>query len=140
MNLNRPFDYRYIYVLGNSRYLFRYKIGVSDNVSRRTKQIECSLSGDTFEIFVAQFFFFQKIETIMHFLYRPLHARMAGSGRIEWSWIFLPFMPTILLAIFWILQWIIIPIFIFAIAFVYLNWNHLGAAPNNFLINFHGLF
>lgn len=60
MNLNRPFDYRYIYVLCNSRYLFRYKIGISDNVSRRTKQIECSLSGDRFEIFVAKFFFFSK--------------------------------------------------------------------------------
>jgi len=140
MNLNRPFDYRYIYVLGNSRYLFRYKIGISDNVGRRTKQIECSLSGDTFEIFIAKFFFFRKIENFMHFLYQPLHARMAGSVRTEWFWIFLPFTPTILLAIFWILQWIIIPTFIFAIAFVYLNWDHLDAALNNFLINFHGLF
>ncbi len=76
----------------------------------------------------------------MHFLYRPLQARTAGSGKTEWFWIFLPFTATILFAIFWILQWIIIPIFIFTIAFVYLNWNHLGAAPNNFLINFHGLF
>ncbi len=136
MNLNRPFDYRYIYVLGNSRHLFRYKIGISDNVSRRTREIEDGLAGDTFEIFAAKFFFSQKIETFLHFLYSPLHARMHGSGRTEWFWMFLPITPTILLAIFWIMQWIIIPIFISVIAFFYLNWDHLGIAIHNFLQNF----
>ncbi len=140
MNLNRPFDYRYIYVLGNSRHLFRYKIGISDNVGRRTKEIEDRLSGDTFEIFAAKFFFSQKIETFMHFVYRPLHARMHGSGRTEWFWMFLPVTPTILLAIFWVLQWIIIPLFVSIAAFVYLNWDHLDIAINHFAQNFQGLF
>lgn len=136
MNLNRPFDYRYIYVLGNSRHLFRYKIGISDNVNRRTREIECGLSGDTFEIFAAKFFFSQKIETFLHFLYRPLHARMAGSGRSEWFWMFLPVTPTILLSVFWVLQWIIIPMFISTIAFFYLNWNNLGIALKHVFHNF----
>jgi hypothetical protein len=115
------FDYRYIYVLGNSRYLFRYKIGIARSVENRTRQIESSLRGYTYEIFAAKFFFARNIEQFMHSVYKPLNARMKGSGKTEWFWMLLPISPTIVLIILWILQWIFIPIFVSALAYIFLN-------------------
>ena len=114
-------DYRYIYVLGNSRYLFRYKIGITKSVEIRTKGIESSLRGYTYEIFAAKFFFAYDIEQFLHGVYRPLNARMKGSGKTEWFWMFLPISPTIFLSVLWILQWIFIPIFVSALAYIFLN-------------------
>ena len=114
-------DYRYIYVLGNSRYLFRYKIGIAKSVENRTKGIERTLSGYTYEIFAAKFFFARNIEQFLHTVYSPLNARMKGSGKTEWFWMVLPISPTIVLAALWIVQWIFIPIFISALAYIFLN-------------------
>ena len=114
-------DYRYIYVLGNSRYLFRYKIGIAKSVENRTKGIERTLSGYTYEIFAAKFFFARNIEQFLHIVYSPLNARMKGSGKTEWFWMVLPISPTIVLAALWIVQWIFIPIFISALAYIFLN-------------------
>ena len=114
-------DYRYIYVLGNSRYLFRYKIGIAKSVENRTKGIENTLRGYTYEIFAAKFFFARNIEQLLHTVYSPLNARMKGSGKTEWFWMVLPISPTIVLAALWIVQWIFIPIFISALAYIFLN-------------------
>ncbi len=114
-------DYRYIYVLGNSRYLFRYKIGISKSVENRTKGIECTLRGYTYEIFAAKFFFARNIEQFLHTVYSPLNARMKGSGKTEWFWMVLPISPTLVLAALWIVQWIFIPIFISALAYIFVN-------------------
>lgn len=114
-------DYRYIYVLGNTRYLFRYKIGIAKSVENRTKGIESTLRGSTYEIFAAKFFFARNIEQMMHTVYSPLNARMKGSGKTEWFWMVLPISPTILLAALWIVQWIFIPIFVSALAYIFLN-------------------
>ncbi len=114
-------DYRYIYVLGNSRYLFRYKIGIAKSVENRTKGIENTLRGYTYEIFAAKFFFARNIEQFLHTVYSPLNARMKGSGKTEWFWMVLPISPTIVLAALWIVQWIFIPIFISALAYIFLN-------------------
>ncbi len=114
-------DYRYIYVLGNSRYLFRYKIGIAKSVENRTKGIENTLRGYTYEIFAAKFFFARNIEQFLHTVYSPLNARMKGSGKTEWFWMVLPISPTIVLAALWIMQWIFIPIFISALAYIFLN-------------------
>ena len=114
-------DYRYIYVLGNSRYLFRYKIGIAKSVENRTKGIEYTLRGYTYEIFAAKFFFARNIEQLMHTVYSPLNARMKGSGKTEWFWMVLPISPTMVLAALWIVQWIFIPTFISALAYIFLN-------------------
>ena len=114
-------DYRYIYVLGNSRYLFRYKIGIAKSVENRTKGIERTLSGYTYEIFAAKFFFARNIEQFLHTVYSPLNARMKGSGKTEWFWMVLPISPTIVLGVLWIVQWIFIPVFISALAYIFLN-------------------
>lgn len=117
----RKLDYRYIYVLGNSRYLFRYKIGIAKSVENRTKGIESTLRGYTYEIFAAKFFFAESIEQTLHVVYKPLNARMKGSGKTEWFWMVLPISPTLVLSALWILQWIFIPIFISALAYIFLN-------------------
>ena len=114
-------DYRYIYVLGNSHHLFRYKIGIAKSVEIRKMSIQSTLNGYTYEIFAAKFFFAHSIEQFLHGVYSPLNARMKGSGKTEWFWMVLPISPTLALSALWILQWIFIPIFISALAYIFLN-------------------
>jgi hypothetical protein len=117
----RRLDYRYIYVLGNTRYLFRYKIGIAKSVENRTKGIEGSLRGNTYEIFAARFFFAMRIEQFIHTLYSPLNAHMKGSGKTEWFWMILPITPTALLVVIWLFQWTFIPCLFAFIAYIVLN-------------------
>ncbi|MBL7814517.1 MAG: GIY-YIG nuclease family protein [Saprospiraceae bacterium] len=114
-------DYRYIYILGNTRYLFRYKIGIAKSVENRRKGIKSTLNGYTYEIFAARFFFAESIEQTLHDIYRPLNARMKGSGKTEWFWMVLPISPTLVLSALWVIQWIFIPIFISALAYIFVN-------------------
>lgn len=116
-------DYRYIYVLGNTRYWFRYKIGIAKNISNRLKGIQGSLRGDTYEIFAVRVFFSMQIEQFFHLLYSPLSAKMKGSGKTEWFWMIVPVTPIIFLSIIWIVQWIAIPLILVGIAYIF---NHLG--------------
>ncbi len=117
-------DYRYIYVLGNTRYLFRYKIGIANNMQNRTKNIDNSLKGKTYEIYAVKVFYAQRIEQLLHGLYSPLSARqMYGSGRTEWFWMFLPVTPMLFLTLIFILQWILIPLMLVGLAYVYLHFE-----------------
>jgi hypothetical protein len=116
------FDYRYIYVLGNTRYLFRYKIGIANNMENRTKNIDNSLKGKTYEIYAVKVFYAQRIEQLLHGLYSPLSARrMYGSGKTEWFWMILPITPMLFLTLIFILQWILLPILAVGVAYVYLH-------------------
>lgn len=118
-------DYRYIYVLGNTRHVFRYKIGIAKSVESRRKNISNSLRGHTYEIFSAKFFFARDIEQFMHGVYRPLNARMQGSGKTEWFWMLLPVSPTVMLSFLWLVQRIFIPMFICALVYIFQNWDIL---------------
>ncbi|MDZ7876595.1 MAG: GIY-YIG nuclease family protein [Saprospiraceae bacterium] len=115
------FDYRFIYVLGNTRYLFRYKIGIAKSVENRTRSIESSLRGTTYEIFAARFFFARRIEQFLHTVYSPLNARMKGSGKTEWFWMILPVTPTVFLMVLWIVQWCLIPSIVACLAYLVLH-------------------
>ena len=128
LRLLAKLDYRYIYVLGNTRYLCRYKIGIAKSVENRTRGIESSLKGTTYEIFAARFFFSRRIEQFMHGLYRPLNAQMKGSGKTEWFWMLFPVTPTIFLAALWLLQWFLIPSAIACLAYVVLHRTELFSA------------
>jgi hypothetical protein len=121
-------DYRYIYVLGNTRYIGRYKIGIAKNVENRTRGIESSLKGTTYEIFAARFFFSRRIEHFMHGLYRPLNARMSGSGKTEWFWMVFPVTPTVILTALWILQWLLIPSILSVVTYLFLHRMELVGA------------
>ena len=114
-------DYRYIYILGNTHHLFRYKIGIAKSVDNRKRNIGNTLRGYTYEIFAAKFFFAHDIEQFMHSVYRPLNAGMKGSGKTEWFWMLIPVSPTILLGLLWLAQRIFIPIFICCLAYIFLN-------------------
>ena len=124
-SLWRIFDFRYIYILGNTRHLFRYKIGISNSMERRTKDINNSVRGEVYEIFAARFFFARKIENLMHIIYRPVGATMYGSGRTEWFWMLIPVTPTLLLIVIWVLQWILIPILLSVVYYLYHHWRNL---------------
>ena len=128
LRLLAKLDYRYIYVLGNTRYLCRYKIGIAKSVENRTRGIESSLKGTTYEIFAARFFFSRRIEQFMHGLYEPLNARMKGSGKTEWFWMLFPVTPTVFLAFLWVLQWFLIPSAIACLAYVVLHRMELVSA------------
>ena len=121
-------DYRYIYILGNTRYLFRYKIGIARNIENRTRSINSSLKGSTYEIFSVKVFFAQRIEQFLHGIYSPLSARMHGSGKTEWFWLTLPVSPMILLTLIFILQWILIPTLIVGLSYVVLHSEQLVSA------------
>ena len=121
-------DYRYIYILGNTRYLFRYKIGIARNIENRTRSINSSLKGSTYEIFSVKVFFAQRIEQFLHGVYSPLNARMHGSGKTEWFWLTLPVSPMILLTLIFVLQWILIPILIVGLSYVVLHSEQLVSA------------
>ena len=121
-------DYRYIYILGNTRYLFRYKIGIARNIENRTRSINSSLKGSTYEIFSVKVFFAQRIEQFLHGVYSPLSARMHGSGKTEWFWLTLPVSPMILLTLIFILQWILIPTLIVGLSYVVLHSEQLVSA------------
>ena len=121
-------DYRYIYILGNTRYLFRYKIGIARNIENRTRSINNSLKGSTYEIFSVKVFFAQRIEQFLHGVYSPLSARMHGSGKTEWFWLTLPVSPMILLTLIFILQWILIPTMIVGLSYVILHSEQLMSA------------
>ena len=121
-------DYRYIYILGNTRYLFRYKIGIARNIDNRTRSINNSLKGSTYEIFSVKVFFAQRIEQFLHGVYSPLSARMHGSGKTEWFWLTLPVSPMILLTLIFILQWILIPTMIVGLSYIVLHSEQLVSA------------
>jgi hypothetical protein len=121
-------DYRYIYVLGNTKYICRYKIGIAKSVENRTRGIESSLKGATYEIFAARFFFARRIEQTLHVVYRPLNAKMKGSGKTEWFWMIFPVTPTVLLVALWLLQWFLIPSMIACLAYVVLHRMELVSA------------
>jgi T5orf172 domain len=121
-------DYRFIYVLGNTRYLCRYKIGIAKSVENRTRSIESSLKGTTYEIFSAKFFFARRIEQFLHGVYRPLNARMKGSGKTEWFWMIFPVTPTVFLSALWIVQWCLIPSIVACLAYVVLHRAQLVSA------------
>lgn len=95
---------KYIYVLASTRYLFRYKIGISNNVTNRRKNIDESLSGSVVELFSLSFYFAFEIEQLMHLLYKPLNAKMKGSGKTEWFWMIAPITPVCLLILIWVVQ------------------------------------
>ena len=120
-------DYRYIYILGNTRYWFRYKIGIARDVETRKRSIAGSQKGDVYEIFAAKFFFSQRIEKTFHFLYAPLNASMKGSGRTEWFWMILPVSPTLLLSVLWLMQWILVPVLLSSLAYLFLHHSELAA-------------
>ena len=121
-------DYRYIYILGNTRYLFRYKIGIARNIDNRTRSINSSLKGSTYEIFSVKVFFAQRIEQFLHGVYSPLSARMHGSGKTEWFWLTLPVSPMILLTLIFVLQWILIPTLIVGLSYIVLHSEQLMSA------------
>ena len=96
---------REVYVMGSTRYWFRYKIGISHNAKKRSEWISKSIKGDAYVIFKLPFFYAEHVETIMHQIYRPLNAKMSGSGKTEWFWLVLPVTPILLLISIWLLQW-----------------------------------
>lgn len=118
-------DYRYIYVLGNTRYLFRYKIGIARNLENRKRGINNSLKGSTYEIFSVKVFFAQAIEQFLHRLYSPLNARMYGSGKTEWFWLTLPVSPILLLSTIFIIQWILIPFLIVGLSYILVHQDQI---------------
>jgi T5orf172 domain len=128
LRLVAALDYRYIYILGNTRYWFRYKIGIAHDVEMRKRSIASSQKGDIVEFFAAKFFFSQRIEQFFHFLYKPLNARMKGSGKTEWFWMFLPITPTILLCILWVLQWILVPSLVATLAYLVLHHGEIASS------------
>lgn len=103
-------DYRYIYILGNTRYWFRYKIGIARDVKARKGEIDRTLKGDVYDIFWIKVFFAMRIEQFMHLIYGVLSAKMRGSGKTEWFWMIFPITPILFLILVWAIQWAMLPL------------------------------
>ena len=95
---------REVYVMGHTRYYFRYKIGISYNSKKRQKSISETMKGDAYIIFRAKFYFAEMIEAMMHWIYRPFNARMTGNGKTEWFWLIVPVSPILILSSIWLIQ------------------------------------
>ena len=104
------FDRRYIYVLGSTRYPFRYKIGIAHNVDSRRQSIRADLRGEVYEVFKVKVFFARRIEAVLHAIYSPLGAHMKGTGKTEWFWMSFPVTPCALLIFFWVVEWTLMPV------------------------------
>ncbi len=117
----KKFDYRYIYVLGNWAYPFRYKIGIARNVEKRKAGIDRSMSGGIYDLFWIKVIYAQKIEHFLHGVYSPLSAKMKGSGKTEWFWMIFPVTPILLLILIWLIQICLIPALIIGMIYALLN-------------------
>lgn len=117
----RKFDYRYIYIMANWAYPFRYKIGIARNVEKRKAGIDRSVRGNIIDLFWIRVLFAQRIEQFMHWLYAPLHAKMQGSGKTEWFWMIFPITPIFFLILVWLIQVLTIPTLIVAMIYALLN-------------------
>lgn len=117
----RKLDYRYIYVLGNWAYPFRYKIGIARSIDQRKEGINRSMKGKIYDIFWIKVIFAQRIEQFLHWFYAPLSAKMHGSGKTEWFYMIFPVSPIILLCCVWILQVCLLPALVVGIFYAILN-------------------
>jgi hypothetical protein len=121
MRILRKLDYRYIYVLGNWNYPFRYKIGIARNVKQRKAGIDRSMSGHIYDLFWIKVIFAMRIEQFMHWFYSPLSARMKGSGKTEWFWMIFPVTPILFLLFVWLIQVLFVPALIVGMIYALLN-------------------
>jgi T5orf172 domain len=117
----KKLDYRYIYVLGNWAYPFRYKIGIARNVDKRKAGIDRSMSGHIYDIFWIKVLFAMRIEQLLHSIYRPLSARMSGSGKTEWFWMLFPVTPILLLCAIFLLQLLLLPALVVGVLYFFLG-------------------
>jgi hypothetical protein len=109
MSIKSKLDYRYIYVLGNWAYPFRYKLGIAKDVEKRKTGINKGQRGKVYDIFWIKVFFAHQIEGFLHLLYAPLNAKMTGSGHTEWFWMIFPVSPILILIAVWLLQLFLLP-------------------------------
>lgn len=121
MSWRTRLDYRYIYVLGNTRYWFRYKIGIARDVMARKSEIERTIKGNVYDIFWIKLFFAMRVEQFMHLIYGVLSAKMRGSGKTEWFWMVFPITPILFLVITWIIQWAMLPLIFAGLLWVIRN-------------------
>ena len=90
-----------IYIMGATHHIGRYKIGISKNVANRRKNIEKSIDGNVYVIFVWNLFFAYFWEQTLHRIYSPLNDKnFKGSGRTEWFWMIAPITPILFILLF----------------------------------------
>lgn len=102
-----------IYIMASPRHPFRYKIGVAKNTGKRRANIDKTVKGSVIVVFSIPILYAYKVESILHGLYRPLSAKMHGSGKTEWFWFLFPVTPVLLLILTFTIQ---VSVFIGAIA------------------------
>lgn len=74
-----------IYIMSSTREPGLYKIGISNGVKRRQRQIDDSMPGGINTLFFLPMRNARRVEKRLHGLHRSIHApRKSGSGRTEW--------------------------------------------------------
>lgn len=92
--INRKITLQYLYVLfiPSIRYIYRAKVGISNDVDLRIKQIGDSIYNETRKqanvrcAVKIPFLNARNWEGVIHRLTRSINADMPGSGRTEWRW------------------------------------------------------
>jgi hypothetical protein len=92
--INKRITLRYIYILfvPQLRYLYRAKIGISNDVPRRVKEIRDSIYNETRReanvriVFKVPFLAAESWEGRLHRLTIRFAATMPGNGRTEWRY------------------------------------------------------
>ena len=92
--LNKKITLQYLYILfiPSVRYPYRAKVGISNDVNLRIKQIRDSIYNETRKeanvrcAVKIPFLNARNWEGVIHRLTRSISADMPGSGRTEWRW------------------------------------------------------
>jgi hypothetical protein len=84
---NKQQNRKFLYIMKNSAYPFRCKIGISDNPKRRRDFIQNSMKGNVTLIWFEAVPFALFYEQTILFLFAKLRTRTEGSGQTEWLWL-----------------------------------------------------
>ena len=79
----------YLYILRNSKFAFKIKIGIANNVERRKREIEESTSGKV--TVIAKFRCTSRKDALrkeqfLHEVFKPFNSRTKGTGKTEYFW------------------------------------------------------
>ncbi len=86
-------QYLYIFFIPkNWRYVYRAKIGITDNVQRRLGEVSASIKEKTgrscrvYRFVAVPMLSTRKWEKLIHKITKRISAKMTGSGKTEWRW------------------------------------------------------
>lgn len=98
------FEKSYIYLLHDG--YFRYKIGITENMPQRLREIRRSMPKHHIrKVLALRVYGARVFEGYLHLFYAILRCpHRRGSGKTEWFWFVFPFTPILQMTIYYLIQ------------------------------------